>query len=166
MFVQQVHEQVRVISFSLSDYHWNLNEHQQKLVEKIGLRPFAELPSTTVDHNMITSLVERWRLETNTFHFTSNEATITLKDMTYIYRLPIDVDPDVGVTFSNTTHMIKLCQNLLDIKPPTKEFSGVVTNVSWFHEVFGGEDSKKMISKEEDERVARAYLFALWPNCF
>lgn len=54
------------------------------------------MPSFDVDNAMIIALVERWRTETNTFHFNSSEDTVTLEDVTYIYGLPIDGDPLAG----------------------------------------------------------------------
>lgn len=86
-----------------------------------------------VNHNMITTLVERWRPETNTFHFTSIEDTITWKDVAYIYGLPINWEPVVGVTYSKSTHIIELCEDLVSIEPLVKGCSGLVINFSLFH---------------------------------
>ena len=43
-----------------------------------------------IDHSLISGLIERWRTETNTFHFFGGEAMVTLEDVAYIYGLPID----------------------------------------------------------------------------
>ncbi|CAN0915941.1 Protein MAIN-LIKE 2 [Linum grandiflorum] len=42
---------------------------------------------------MCTTLIERWRLETNTFHIYHDEMTITLEDVTFITSLPVNGAP-------------------------------------------------------------------------
>lgn len=41
------------------------------------------------DISSITSLIERWRLKTNTFHFNFGEMTITLEDVYMLLGLPV-----------------------------------------------------------------------------
>ena len=43
-----------------------------------------------VDRAIITTLVERWRQETHTFHLPLGEVTITLLDVALLKRLPIE----------------------------------------------------------------------------
>ena len=42
---------------------------------------------------LITALVERWRPETNTFHFTFGEMTVTLEDVYMLMGLPVVGEP-------------------------------------------------------------------------
>ncbi|CAL1384101.1 unnamed protein product [Linum trigynum] len=49
-----------------------------------------------LDNNMLTTLVERWRRETHTFHLLKGEAMITLKDITLITDLPINGEAIIG----------------------------------------------------------------------
>ena len=58
------------------------------------LRRTRFYPTTLVNHcqyevGLIRALVERWRLETHTFHFPCGECTITLKDVALQLGLPI-----------------------------------------------------------------------------
>ncbi|RWR83471.1 serine/threonine-protein phosphatase 7 long form [Cinnamomum micranthum f. kanehirae] len=69
---------------------WKLNPKMQEYVQRTGLHHLAELKKGKIDHALINVLIERWRPETNTFHFVGGEATITLEDMSYLYGLPVD----------------------------------------------------------------------------
>ncbi|XXG48082.1 hypothetical protein AAC387_Pa02g2618 [Persea americana] len=62
-------------------------------VTDAGLYHLAQMRWMRINHALIMGLVERWRPETNTFHFPSGEATITLEDVAYIYGLSIDGPP-------------------------------------------------------------------------
>ena len=50
----------------------------------------------TLDWALITSLVERWCLETHTFHLPVGEMTITLQDVVIILGLRIHGPPVTG----------------------------------------------------------------------
>ncbi|CAL5350465.1 unnamed protein product [Camellia sinensis] len=43
-----------------------------------------------LDHHLVTTLVERWRIETRTFHFPVGESTVTLQDVAILFGLPVD----------------------------------------------------------------------------
>ena len=88
----------------------------------MGLEGLFRFPSREIDHGLITSLVERWRSETHTFHFSHGEMSITLQDVEVIFGLPIDGEVLVGSTAVGDWR--QLCVELLgfgvpmnDIKP-------------------------------------------------
>ncbi|KAD2804970.1 hypothetical protein E3N88_38347 [Mikania micrantha] len=71
-----------------------------------------------VDHALITALVERWRLETHTFHLTVGEATVMLQDVNVLWGLPIEGEPVSGVDFSfKLSELIERCELLLGFTP-------------------------------------------------
>ncbi|PKA50866.1 Serine/threonine-protein phosphatase 7 long form like [Apostasia shenzhenica] len=45
-----------------------------------------------IDHNLITTLIECWSPETNTFHLLIGEMTVTLQDIAVILGVRIDGD--------------------------------------------------------------------------
>ena len=68
------------------------------IIKLVGLEGLFRFPSREIDHGLITALVERWQLETHTFHLPHGEMSITLEDVEVIYRLPIDGEVLVGST--------------------------------------------------------------------
>ncbi|KAL8092823.1 hypothetical protein AgCh_034899 [Apium graveolens] len=70
--------------------NWVLDEEQIHLLTGWGFGVFVNpLVVPQNDIRLITALVERWRPETNSFHFTFGEMTITLEDVYMILGLPI-----------------------------------------------------------------------------
>ena len=64
-------------------------------------------------------LVERWRLETHSFHLCHGEMTITLQDMEVIMGVPVD-----GLSVVGFTHMCDwsdFCVELLGHRPSGKD---------------------------------------------
>ncbi|MBA0707560.1 hypothetical protein Golax_019595 [Gossypium laxum] len=47
-------------------------------------------PGVQVGPKLISAFIERWRLETHTFHLPCEECTITLEDVQLQLRLPVD----------------------------------------------------------------------------
>ncbi|GFP92736.1 serine/threonine-protein phosphatase 7 long form homolog [Phtheirospermum japonicum] len=55
-----------------------------------------------LDPHLITTLVERWRPETHTFHLSCGEATVTLQDVAIIWGLPVRGRPVIGIDFGRS----------------------------------------------------------------
>ena len=68
------------------------------IIKALRLEGLLRQPGRELDHGLITALVERWRLETHTFHIPHGEVTITLQDVEVLLRLPVDVDAITGST--------------------------------------------------------------------
>ncbi|CAN1829786.1 Protein MAIN-LIKE 2 [Linum perenne] len=74
--------------------------HSKKIVEydrkfksflsRIGLQQLMSCLAVTPDPELIMTLVERWRPETNTIHLYRGEATITLEDVHFLTGLSVD----------------------------------------------------------------------------
>ena len=62
-----------------------------------GLLPFARLVERhrhrsarfSVDRALLSAWVDRWRLETHTFHLHVGEVTVTLQDVAMLFGLPL-----------------------------------------------------------------------------
>uniref|UniRef100_A0A453MNG1 Aminotransferase-like plant mobile domain-containing protein n=1 Tax=Aegilops tauschii subsp. strangulata TaxID=200361 RepID=A0A453MNG1_AEGTS len=62
-------------------------------IRRLGLLPFVlqfKRRPPPVNHAALTALVDRWRPETHSFHFSFGEMTMTLEDMAMISGLPIN----------------------------------------------------------------------------
>lgn len=73
------------------------------MLRQVGLYYIAHLPKVTANGAMITALVERWHLETCSFHLPIGETTITLEDVWCILHILISgrrvtFDRDYGIS--------------------------------------------------------------------
>ena len=109
-----------------------------------------------LDWHLITALVERWRLETHTFHLSSGEMTITLEDVSIQLGLPVDGLP---VTRLTDLKWRELCIRLLGVDPLSPQLSGSRLNLNWLTQQF------PLLATDADdvtiERYARMYIFQL-----
>ncbi|KAE8770734.1 mutator protein [Hordeum vulgare] len=72
------------------------DERYTPYIEMTGLLPFVQLVSrSTPNLNVaaLTSLIDRWRPETHSFHLRTGEMTVTLQDVSMITALPIEGKP-------------------------------------------------------------------------
>ncbi|WCJ37421.1 Aminotransferase-like plant mobile domain family protein [Euphorbia peplus] len=135
---------------------WKLNPRQIELVEKAGFGYLRKIPAISLDNPLISALVERWRRETNTFHFIVGEMTVTLQDVALLLGLAIDGKPVIGITHTTCT---KVCETLLGRAPDSNYASGGMVKLSWLKEFFSHcpEDALP----EQIEQCTRAYLLYL-----
>ncbi|KAL0001358.1 hypothetical protein SO802_015139 [Lithocarpus litseifolius] len=71
--------------------------------------------SIQLDHASITAFLERWRLETHTFHLPYGKMTFTLQDVEVIMGLPIEGEAMIGPTKRTWTDV---CVEMLGIQIP------------------------------------------------
>ena len=138
---------------------WKLNDRQCDIVKRTGLHHLAQICHMRIDHALISALIERWRPETNTFHFLSGEATITLEDVAYIYGLPIDGLPVIGRSYTKRPIIEEVCNSLLGKVPKPTDIEGRQLKLTWFHKNFV--EASENASEEDINRYTRAYLFCL-----
>ena len=138
---------------------WKLNDRQIESVKLTGLHHLSHISHMRIDHSLISALIERWRPETNTFHFRSGEATITLEDVAYIYGLPIDGPPIIGRTYTKRPIIEEVCNSLLGKVPKPTDIEGGQLKLTWFHKNFV--EAPENASEEDLNRHTRAYLFCL-----
>ena len=95
-----------------------VDDHALAIMRLIGLEGLHLVPSIQLDHALIIAFVERWCLETHTFHLPHGEMTITLQDVEVIIGLPIEGEAMVGPTKRTWTDV---CVEMLRIQIPNDD---------------------------------------------
>ena len=93
-----------------------------------GLLPFARLVEATerssrvtMDHSLLTCLVDRWRRETHTFHFRWGEMAPTLQDVSYLLGLPLAGRP-IGPLEAPPNWEVEMMHRFQGINPSASPF--------------------------------------------
>ncbi|XP_075479321.1 serine/threonine-protein phosphatase 7 long form homolog [Primulina tabacum] len=136
LYLQATHMSSRVSSLTVDDIVkvkrldnliWKLYTdnylHRRVLayINHMGFYGVLEYGSQVLDNHLITALVERWRRETHTFHFTCGEATVTLQDVSIIWGLTIDGEAVTGVDLSHKVEEWQhICLDMLGFLPASK----------------------------------------------
>ncbi|MBA0728886.1 hypothetical protein Golax_023200 [Gossypium laxum] len=100
---------------------------------------------------LIIALVERWRLETHTFHLPCGECTITLNDVILQLGLLVVKGPVVSADWSAT------CEQLLGNVP--NKFSCSWIKMRWLEDNF--EHIKTSVSDIEKEQFTQGFILRL-----
>ncbi|KAJ7950376.1 serine/threonine-protein phosphatase 7 long form-like [Quillaja saponaria] len=81
----------------------NINHRALEYMTQAGFGGVIKVQFISLDLHLMTTLVERWRSETHTFHLPHNEATITLQDISILLGLPVDREPISGIVGADVT---------------------------------------------------------------
>ncbi|QHN97709.1 Serine/threonine-protein phosphatase 7 long form like [Arachis hypogaea] len=81
---------------------------------------------------MINALIERWRPETHTFHFSVGECAVTLEDVALILGLPTNGLPVTGPTMSSFEALEAECLHQFEIAPRNTDCRGSFIKLKWF----------------------------------
>ncbi|KAK2984523.1 hypothetical protein RJ640_025020 [Escallonia rubra] len=114
---------------------WKLNTAQKRILRGIGFGIFTHGQIfQQLDRALIGALVERWRSETNTFHFPLGEMTITLEDVGFILGLPVTKRPIIAPP-SEATNKRTARDFLTSI--PQDQFSSGGIKLKWLVDTYG-----------------------------
>ncbi|KAI8021447.1 hypothetical protein LOK49_LG03G00523, partial [Camellia lanceoleosa] len=127
---------------------------------RVGFYGVYRIGPIRLDHHLVTTLAERWRIETRTFHFPVGESIVTLQDVAILFGLPVDehtiTRKDPG---NKLDDLIALCVELLGAAPTQEDFIGSSLKLKWISEHF-----RHLPHDASDETVhhyARAYIMWL-----
>ncbi|CAN1807867.1 Serine/threonine-protein phosphatase 7 long form homolog [Linum perenne] len=135
------------------------NEAYKPHLERVGLYGVHLFLEMRVDHDLITALVERWRLETHTFHMPEGECTLSLQDVNIISGLRIDGGVVTSWTASNS--WIKMIADFLGprLKAGSAHMKGSQLKLTWLTQTFN--ELPPHPTPLDIERYARAYMLCL-----
>ncbi|RVW27261.1 Serine/threonine-protein phosphatase 7 long form-like [Vitis vinifera] len=135
---------------------WEMDPRIRRYVMQSGFYGVYRVGHISLDWPLITSLVERWRPETHTFHLPIGEMTVTLQDVAMILGLRIHGPPITGTCDIDWS---LLCSELLGVVPPPSQIRGSSISARWLREQFSyppaGVDDVIL------QRYARAFILAL-----
>ncbi|RYR03443.1 hypothetical protein Ahy_B06g082401 isoform C [Arachis hypogaea] len=95
-----------------------------------------------LDEPLVSAFIERWRLETHTFHMLFEECTVTLQDVAFQLGLPVDGEAMSGCLSEFEKFMEgarpawEWFQDLFGELPPPNKVKQMTVHFTWFHERF------------------------------
>jgi len=127
------------------------------LIEQAGFGHALYIPDMDVNHLLITSLLERWMIETHTFHFPHGETTMTLEDVVVLLGLSIDGDVVTGPTM--VEDIFSTFPEHLGVIPPPTVIRGNSIRVSWLNSTF--QQLPQYVNNNVIAQCVRAYILIL-----
>ena len=109
---------------------WRMYLRIRPYVIRLGFYGIYHMCHIMINWPLITSLVERWRLETYTFHVPVGEMTITLQDVATILGFYIHGS---SITRTCVFDVVKLCRELLNVIPPSNALKGSTISIRWLY---------------------------------
>ncbi|KAL6328847.1 hypothetical protein AAG906_003864 [Vitis piasezkii] len=135
---------------------WEMDPRIRRYVIQSGFYGVYRVGHISLDWPLITSLIERWRPETHTFHLPIGEMTVTLQDVAMILGLRIH---GPSITGTCDIDWSQLCSELLGVVPPPSHIRGSSISARWLREQFSyppvGVDDVIL------QRYTRAFILAL-----
>ncbi|KAK1278401.1 hypothetical protein QJS04_geneDACA023077 [Acorus gramineus] len=143
---------------------WNVEGESFTFMNKVkqsGLWPLVEYNFMTLNSPIITAMVERWHLKTNSFYFPFGEMTITLNDVTQIVGIPVMGKAIYGSTsmdIDEAAELVKECLNLsmTEIREELRLHNGCALKLKWLRGKLANKSS--LLPEQHIDFVVRGYL--------
>jgi len=77
----------------------SLDPNIESLLVQVGFSDVAKRGKMKIVNALVTTLVERWRPKSHTFHLSAGECIITLEDVVHQLSLRVDEKPVTSPTY-------------------------------------------------------------------
>ncbi|CAK8534695.1 unnamed protein product [Lathyrus sativus] len=109
-------------------------------ISRSGLASLQRTSLTKIDTNLVSAFVERWHLETSSFHMPFGEMTITLDDVSCLLHLPIrgvfwspqDISEALAVEWA--VQYLGVSQRV--VQQQIRECRGSYYKLEWLYDLF------------------------------
>ncbi|QHO19283.1 uncharacterized protein DS421_11g327520 [Arachis hypogaea] len=108
---------------------------------------------------LVNALVERWRLETHTFHFPVGECAVTLEDVALILGLPTNSLPVTGPTLSSYEALETECLDQFGVAPMKADCRGSFIKLVWFRAL---KDQLELVDDIRIQRYVKCHIMLLF----
>ncbi|XP_012472319.1 protein MAINTENANCE OF MERISTEMS-like [Gossypium raimondii] len=108
---------------------YSSNERLMPYLELAEFGSIALVRTFDLWYDLISTLVNRWRSETHTFHLPCRECTVTLEDVALQLELPINGSAVTGI--SAIAEPVALCYSLLKVSHADAESNFTSLKFSW-----------------------------------
>ena len=114
-----------------------------------------------VNDQLISVLVECWRPETHTFHFSVGKCTIMFEDVALQLGVCVDGRPIIGSTSFSREMVKNLCQSLLGIRPEEGDIQKSSIRLSWLFDQFC-EERLNSLGLDVPDEILQYYTHAIY----
>ncbi|VFQ66645.1 unnamed protein product [Cuscuta campestris] len=101
-----------------------------EILQDYGFYGVEKVGGLQLDWALITSLVERWRPETHSFHLPLGEVGIALQDVEVLLGLPEDGIPLAGITGRSKDQWIQICDDMVGFRREASDIASSMIKMS------------------------------------
>ncbi|XP_072067037.1 serine/threonine-protein phosphatase 7 long form homolog [Arachis hypogaea] len=155
-------EPIRCVYSVRRQQNMPLHDRTIPYLERDGLYHLARLNAHWfwLDEPLVSAFIERWWLETHTFYMPFRECTITLQDVAFQLRMPVDGQAVSGCMTDFHLHIEgarpawEWFEYLFGELPPLDKRKLYTVHFTWFHEQF------RVLPADASEETVRIYACA------
>ncbi|XLU97815.1 hypothetical protein S245_012155, partial [Arachis hypogaea] len=108
---------------------------------------------------LVNALIERWRPETHSFHFSVSECAVTLEDVALIYGLSTNDLPVTGPTLSSYEALEAECLDQFGVAPRQADCRGSFIKLTWFRAL---KDRLVLVDDIQIHRYVKCHIMLLF----